>query len=68
MLAAYAMYVPRVILFLSFSFLLIYGGFGVGVLDWAFWGCGFQLMGLWACGVGPSVAFGVRVLYVNIEK
>ena len=55
---------PRVI-HTFFSFLLIYGGlgFGVGVLDW-----GFQLMGFGACGVGPSVFFGVGALYINIEE
>ena len=28
----------------------------------------FQLMGLGACGVGPSGYFGVGALYMNIEE
>ena len=36
---------------------MVVWGFGVGVLDWVFWGLGFQLMRFEACGVGPSGFF-----------
>ena len=45
-----------------FSFLLIYS-LGLG-----FWGRGFQLMGFWACGMGPSGFIGVGALYINIGE
>ena len=42
----------------------VWGPGGLG-----FRGCAFQLMGVCACGVGPSwFFFGERALYVNIEK
>ena len=56
---------PKVILYIFFHFLLIYGGLGVGVLGafWGrdlglgFWGWSFQLMGFRVCYVGPSGFF-----------
>ena len=35
-------------------------------LELCFWDWGFQSMGLWACGVRPSVVFGVGALYKDI--
>ena len=53
---------PRVILYtcIFFRFLLIYGGVGVWGLGLrlGFWGWCFQLMGVGACGVGPSGFYG----------
>ena len=43
-------------------------GFKVGVLDWVFWGQGFQLMGFGVCGVGPLKFFGVEALCINAEE
>ena len=58
-----AQFFPWVILYIFFSFFLIYGGLEVGVfglgLGLGFWGWGLQLMGFEACGVGPSGFFGV---------
>ena len=42
---------------LSFYFILIYSGFGVGVLN-CFWGWGFLLMGFRAWGVARSGYYG----------
>ena len=58
------------------SSLPIYCGFGVGVGVWGWglglglgiWGWGFQLMGFWACDVGPSGVFAVGALCINIEE
>ena len=54
---------PRIILYIFFLFLLIYGG--LGFWGWGlrlgFWGWGFQLRGFWACGVGPSGFLGLRL-------
>ena len=65
---------PRVIIYIFSPFCSYFGGlggwgFGVGVLDWVS-GVGLfsQLMGFWACGVGPSGFFGVGALYSNIEE
>ena len=46
--------------FPSFCSFMVVWGFRVGVLFWAF-GMGFS-------AVGPSGVFGVRTLYINIEK
>ena len=61
MSAGKAIFFPRVILYNSFLFWLIYGGLG-------FLGQGFQLMGFGACGVGPSGFFWVGALYINIKE
>ena len=40
--------------------MIVWGlGFWGWVLILGFWGWGFQLMGFWACGVGPSEFFGL---------
>ena len=59
---------PKVILCISSSFFVIHGDFRVEVLGFGssigfFWGMSFQLMGFGACGIGPSVVFGVGALY-----
>ena len=60
----------RVILCTFFLYFPIYGRFKVGVLGLGSWigflGLGFQLMGFWACGVGPAGLFGVG--YIKIEE
>ena len=61
-----AIFFPRFILYTFFTFLLIYGGLGVGVLG--FWGWSFQLIRFWDCGVGLSMFFGAGALYINIEE
>ena len=38
------------------------------VLELGFWGWGFWLIGLGACGVEPSGFFRVGAFYVNIEE
>ena len=69
MSAAHAIFFPRVILYTCFSYLLIYGGLGLGFwglgLGLGFCGWGFQMMGFGARGVEPS---GVGALYKNIEE
>ena len=52
-----AIFFRRVVLYAFFSFLLFYGGLGIGDLALGFWGLGFQLIGFGACGVGPSGFF-----------
>ena len=66
------LFFPRVILLTLFSFLLIYGGLGVGVLELGSWRIGFfglwfQLMGFGVCGVGLSGLFWDETLYINTE-
>ena len=53
-----AIFFPAVILYNFFSFLLIYGGFGDGVLCW-FLGLGFSVDGVWGLCVGPPGLFGL---------
>ena len=56
----------------SFSFLLIYGCFGLGYwglgLGLDFLGLGFLVDGVCACGVRPSGFFWVWALYINMEE
>ena len=64
---------PRDILCIFFTFLLICGVLGVGLLglgSWiGFFGWGFQLIGFGACGVGPSGFFwGVGALNIFLEE
>ena len=56
---------PRVILINFYLFSLIYGGLGFWCwgLRLGVWGWGFQLMGFWACGEGPSGYLGQGSLY-----
>ena len=56
---------PGLFFILFFSFLLIYGGLGLGL---GFWGWSFQLMGFQDCGVGPFGFFWVGALYIIIEE
>ena len=52
---------PRVIVYIFFLFMLIYGG--LGFWGWSlrlgFWGWGLQLMGFGACGMGRSGFIGL---------
>ena len=64
----YAKYFPGLFFLLFFSLLPIYGWSGFWGLGLGFWGWDCQLMGLWACGVGPSLFFGVGAFYINIEE
>ena len=54
-----AIFFPRVILYTFFSFLLIYGGVGVGVLGLGSWigflGLGFSVDGFWGLWSGASI-------------
>ena len=51
------------------SSLVVWGlGFWGWRLGLGFWDWGFQLIGFWACGVGPFWFSGVGVLYINIEE
>ena len=64
-----ALYFPVLILYTSFSFLLIYSGLGVGVLDWVFEGGDFSWWGLGSIySVGPFVFCGVEALYIDMEE
>ena len=65
MLGLYAIFFPG-LFFILFLIFVIYGGFWVGVLGlgigMGFGGWGFQLMGIGACGVGPSfLGLGLRI-------
>ena len=65
-----AIFFPRVILYTFFSFLLIYGGSGFGVLELGSW-IGFLRLGFsvdGACGMGPAGFFGVGALYIKNKK
>ena len=63
---------PRVILDTCFSFLLILGGLGVGVLVLGFWigflGVRISVDGVWNQWCGAFWFFGVWALYINIEE
>ena len=57
---------PRVILYTSFLFLLLYEGFLIGVFRLGTWDWGFLLVGFGACG-GMGF-FGVGALHINMEE
>ena len=62
-------FVPGVILYILFTFLLIYGGWGLGFWGWGlglcFWG--FQLIGFCACDMRPSGFLGLGLLYIPVK-
>ena len=60
----HAIFFPRVIVCTYFSFfahLLLFGVLECSSLGLGFLGWGFQLVGLTACGVGPTCFMGLRL-------
>ena len=45
-----------------YSYIMVFWGFGVRVLNWDFLVVVFSLQGFWACGVSLSEVFGVGAL------
>ena len=62
----------RVILYIFFLFLLIYGGLGLGVLGlgsyFGFLGLGFSVDGVWGLWCGAFWVFWDGALYINIKE
>ena len=71
-LSAQLSFFPGLFLLLFFSFLLIYGGLGFGVLGLrsytGFLGLRFSVDGVWGLWCGPSWFVGVETHYQNIEE